>query len=136
MSLRQLTAGALLVSMAGCTTVRPVASPRDFLNTRQPARIWVTADTPDEQEIDSPKVLADTVFGFDFRGQSMTMPIASIKQLRAKQIHTGRTVAFVLAVVAGGAGAIAAFQGIKGDAPPVEETEDARPRFPLFRFSW
>jgi len=121
--------------MAGCTTVRPVSSPRDFLNSRTPGRIWVTAEQPSEYEIDSPKVLADTVFGFDAKGESITLPIATIKQLRASQIHKGRTAAVVLVVLVGGAAAISAFQGLKGDSEP-EITEDARPRFQLLRFHW
>ncbi len=134
MSLRQFTASVLLVTMAGCTTVRPVSSPRDFMNSRQPGRIWVTADTPTEYEIDSPKVLADTIFGFDAKGESVTVPIASIKQLRATQIHKGRTAGVVLLVIGGGALAIAAFQGLKGDSDP-EITEDFRPLLRL-RFPW
>jgi hypothetical protein len=136
MSLRQFTAGVLMITFTGCTTVRPVASPRDFLNSRQPGRIWVTADSPTEQEIDSPKVLADTVFGFATSGEPITMPIASIKELRASQIHTARTAGIVVLVLAGGAAAISAFQGLKGDSEP-EITEDARPLFkiaiPLFK---
>jgi len=119
--------------MAGCTTVRPVASPRDFLNARQPGRIWVSGAAPGEMEISSPKVLADTVFGFDQKGEAITLPIASITQLRASQVHVARTVGLSLLFVAGAAVAIASFQGISGgsEEPP---TDDARPRLPLLRF--
>jgi hypothetical protein len=130
MSLRRITAGVLIIAVAGCTTVRPVASPRDFLNSRQPGRIWVTGVTPNEIEVGSPKVLADTVFGFDQTGEPITLPIASITQLRASQVHVARTTALSLVFLAGAAVAISTFQGIKGDADP-DIPDDARPRFQL-----
>jgi hypothetical protein len=134
MSLRQFTAGVLLVSTAACTTVRPVASPRDFLNSKTPGKIWVTADKPAEYAIESPKVLADTIFGFALNGDAVTLPVSDIKQLRASQVNKVRTASVVLLVLAGGVAAIASFQGLKGDSEP-EITEDARPRFE-FRFRW
>jgi hypothetical protein len=85
-------------------------------------------------EISSPKVLADTVFGFDQKGEAITLPIASITQLRASQVHVARTVGLSLLFVAGAAVAIAAFQGISGTGEPEPPTDDARPRLPLLRF--
>ena len=131
MSLRQFTAGLLLIASTGCMTARPVASPRDFLNQRQPGRIWVTGEGADDMTIESPRVLSDTIFGFDFNGKAMTYPIASIKELRANQLHKGRTAGLVALVVVGGVAAIAAFQGLTGDAD-MEIVEDFRP---LLRFS-
>jgi hypothetical protein len=111
-------------------TARPVASPRDFLNQRQPGKIWVTGDGSDEITIESPRVLSDTIFGFA-DGKAMTYPIASIKQLRAEQIHKGRTAGLVALVLIGGVAAISAFQGLSGDAE-MEIVEDFRP---LLKFS-
>jgi hypothetical protein len=127
MSFRRMTAGLLLVTCSGCMTARPVASPRDYLNRRTPGRIWVTGEgSSNEITIDSPRILSDTIFGFGFNGEAMTYPIASIKQLRANQLHVGRTAGMVALVAIGGAAAIAAFQGISGDAPP-DSVEDFRP---------
>lgn len=133
MSLRQFTAGLLLIACTGCMTARPVQSPRDFLNQKQPGKIWVTGDGSEEITIESPRVLSDTIFGF-LNGQAMTYPIASIKQLRAEQLHKGRTAGLVALVVVGGVAAIAAFQGLSGDSEP-EITEDFRPLL-KFRFPW
>jgi len=137
MSLRQFTAGLLLITCTGCMTARPVASPRDFLNQRQPGRIWVTGDGSSEATkaseitIDSPRILSDTIFGFGFNGEAMTYPISSIKQLRANQINKGRTALLVAGVLVGGVAAISAFQGLKGDSE-MEIVEDFRP---LLKFS-
>ena len=130
MLLRQFTAGLLLIACTGCMVTRPVASPRDFLNQRQPGRIWVTGEGSSETLIESPRVLSDTIFGFGFNGQAMTYPISSIKELRAPQLHKGRTAGMVALVAIGGALAISAFQGLSGDAEQ-EIVEDFRP---LFKF--
>jgi hypothetical protein len=130
MSLRRITSAVLIITIAGCTTVRPVASPRDFLNSRQPGRVWVSGVAPSEIEVSSPKVLADTVFGFDQKGEAITLPIASITQLRASRVHVGRTAALSLLFLAGAAVAIATFQGISGEGDP-DIPEDARPRLQL-----
>jgi hypothetical protein len=135
MSLRQFTAGLLVITCTGCMTARPVSSPRDFLNTRQPGRIWVTGEgAGSELTIDSPRVLSDTIFGFGWNGEAMTYPIASIKQLRAKQLHVGRTAGLVAIVVVGSVAAVAAFQGLSGDSEP-EITEDFRPLLKI-RIPW
>ena len=130
MSLKQFTAGLLLIACTGCMTARPVESPRDFLNHRQPGKIWVTGDGSDEVTIESPRVLSDTIFGF-VDGKATTYPIASIKQLRAEQLHKGRTAGLVGLVLVGGVVAISAFQGLSGDAE-MEIVEDFRP---LLKFS-
>jgi hypothetical protein len=134
MSLRQFTAGLLLISCTGCVTARPVASPRDFLNQRQPGRIWVTGESASEVTIDSPRVLSDTIFGFGFNGEAMTYPIAEIKVLRANQLHKGRTAGLVAAILVGSVAAVAAFQGLTGDSE-MEITEDFRPLLKL-RVPW
>jgi hypothetical protein len=115
-------------------TARPVASPRDYLNQRQPGRIWVTGESASEVTIDSPRVLSDTIFGFGFNGEAMTYPIASIKVLRANQLHVGRTAGLVAVVLVGSVAAIAAFQGLSGDAE-IDPTEDFRPLL-KFRIPW
>ena len=136
MLLKRVTAGILLITCTGCMTVRSVTSPRDFLNTNQPGRIWVTtSQTAASTEIDSPRVLTDTVFGFDIKGEQVVYPIAEIKELRAKQLNVAKSAVMVGLFTAAGVAAIAAFQGLKGDAPTVEETEDFRARsfVPLFQ---
>ena len=127
MLLRQVTALVLIFTCIGCTTVRRVESPREYLNARTPGKMWVSSgDNSEFTEIQSPRVLTDTIFGFTPGGQPIVYPIAEIRELRTKQLSMGRTMGLVGVFAVGSVVAIAVMQGLQGDAPSVEETEDFR----------
>jgi hypothetical protein len=132
MLLRQATALVLIFTCIGCTTVRRVESPREFLNARTPGKMWVSSGDSELTEIQSPRVLTDTIFGFTPGGQPIVYPIAQIRELRTKQLHLPRTLGLVGLFLVGSAAMIAIWQGPEGDAPSVEETEDfRRPRLQI-----
>jgi hypothetical protein len=135
MLVRRATALVLLITSTACTTVRRVESPREFLNTRTPAKIWVSTGDSELTEVQSPRILADTIFGFSAAAQPVVFPIAAIRELRTKQISSGRTAGLIGLLVVGSIASIAIWQGVQGDAPSVEETEDFRPRFKI-RIGW
>jgi hypothetical protein len=47
-------------------------------------------------EMAAPKLLADTVYGFNAEGDEVTIPVNSVQTLFAKQISVGRTALVVL----------------------------------------
>jgi hypothetical protein len=85
----------------------------------------VTRNDGSNVTILSPRVLDDTIFGFNQGGQQFVLPLSDAKEIRRRELSIGRT---------GGLGALA-FVGMivtaklllgKGEAPPVGEiTEDA-----------
>jgi hypothetical protein len=99
---RRGVALVLLVMMTACSTMQPVAQPRDFLLTRQPAVIWLSKSSDQTMvAVDAPKLLGDSIVGF-VEGDYVEIPIKDVKSMQARQYSRSRTTAFLL-----GAGALA-----------------------------
>jgi hypothetical protein len=109
--LRPLSVAAVAV-VAGCHTFGPVASPHDFLTTKQPAKVWVTGPDGSVAVFEGPKLVGDTLAGF-VRGEYREVPLAEVKSVSARQSAPGRTrtaiivgsvatVGFMLLVATGG----------------------------------
>jgi hypothetical protein len=107
-----LPPAALVAMVAACHTFGPVASPSDFVATRQPQRVWVTETDGSVQIFEGPKLLGDTLAGF-VKGEYREVPLADVKQVAARQPAPGRTrtaiivggvatVSFMLLVATGG----------------------------------
>jgi hypothetical protein len=131
MRLRSVTLFAVLATQAGCATMRPVNEPATFLAGRSPGVIVVVSNDGKATEIAAPKLVADTVYGFNAEGDEVTIPVSTVQQLIAKQVHVGRTV--LLGIAAAGATALlaTAVLGLGSDTPPdpIEgEPEDLRSR--------
>jgi hypothetical protein len=93
--LRRLVGKAVLpvlgaAAIAACHTFGPIASPRDFLASKQPARIWVTETDGSVAVFEGPKLVGDTLAGF-VRGEYQELPLSNVKQIAARQSAPRRT---------------------------------------------
>lgn len=98
MNMRWVTPMILLTTTA-CSSMRPVSSPKSFLAGKSPGVIVVISNDGKATEMATPKLLADTVFGFNAEGDEVTIPVNTVQTLYAKQINPFKTAL----VVAGGA---------------------------------
>ena len=105
MRMKRALVGVLLAAQAGCTTVHVVQSPSTELAAVRPARVFVTKADGSMVTIVSPKVIDDTIFGFEPTGQQTTLAVRDAKTVEVKQLAVGKTIG--LAGV-GFAGAVAA----------------------------
>ncbi|HEY0808713.1 MAG TPA: hypothetical protein VGD49_01080 [Longimicrobiales bacterium] len=130
MKTKLLTPLVLLMS-AGCSTMRPVESPSAFLVGKSPGVVVVIAQDGRATEIASPKLLADTVYGFNAEGDEVTVAVGSVQTMFAKQINVPRT------ALLGAAAAVATYflaTAVFGSGedpmipPPEGEPEDFRSR--------
>jgi hypothetical protein len=118
---RGLFAGVLLVLQVGCRTLQPVSEPRAYVESRNPSFVVITRTDGTRVSVESPRVFQDTIFGYSPGGE-VSVPLAQIGELKARQVHSGRTILF-----AGGMAAvvlalsIAAFGTGPSEPPPEEE---------------
>jgi hypothetical protein len=102
---RQTTSLLILVTVTACSTMQPVAQPREFMQARKPGTIWVTRqETASMVELNAPQMVGDSLVGF-VEGEYVEIPFNQVRSIQAKQYSRGRTMAFILgisAVVVGG----------------------------------
>src|SRR5687767_658936 len=96
---RKLAISLVILSL-GCTTVRPVEAPVPFLAMHRPSAVLVTGPDGNEFELAGPRLQSDSIIGL-FENEPFKIPLIDIKQLRAKQVDSKRTVMFVGAVAIG-----------------------------------
>ena len=122
--IKKLVALALLLTMTACTSMQPVAQPREFVATRQPAVVWLSKATePNMFVLDSPKLVGDSIVGF-IEGEYAEIPIMQIRSMQAKQYSRGRTTAFALGTAAVALGAFLLISGGHGAAPDMDGEDD------------
>ena len=104
-SFRQATSLLILVTVTACSTMQPVAQPREFMQLRKPGTVWVTRQaTPAMVELNAPQMVGDSLVGF-IEGEYVEIPFNQVQSIQAKQYSRGRTLGFILgvsAVVVGG----------------------------------
>jgi hypothetical protein len=93
---------ALLLGATACTHVGTVTDPRGFMATSTASDVWVTGPDNQTVEIVHAKVTNDTLHGFTVATGFYEIPMADVRQMRARVPAPGRT---ALAV---GAGVVAA----------------------------
>lgn len=97
---RVLIASLLLVN--GCTSIRPVTSPADFLTRHNPDRVRVVTNG-EVLVFSSPFLRRDTVYGFnEIDREDARLPLSALQHMEARQVDRTRTVLLV-----GGAAAVA-----------------------------
>jgi hypothetical protein len=125
--LRRGVAGVLLLTqVAACTKMQTLERPGPYVESRRPVRLWVTLANGPEMVIESPRVIADTVFGFNIAGAPVTLPLADLETVRARELNIGPTIGLGLlglAVLVGVATLVTG--GIDRNNGMTEETEDA-----------
>jgi hypothetical protein len=103
---RQTTSLLILVTVTACSTMQPVAQPREFMQARKPGTIWVTRQsTPAMVELNAPQMVGDSLVGF-VEGEYVEIPFNQVQTIQAKQYSRGRTMAFILGVSAVVVGAL------------------------------
>ena len=114
----------LLLTMTACTSMQPVAQPREFMATRQPSVVWVSkASEPNMFALDAPKLVGDSIVGF-IEGEYTEIAIPQIRAMQARQYSRGRTVAFALGTAAAAIGAFLLIQGGHGATPDQDGEDD------------
>jgi hypothetical protein len=102
---RRLFAGALLLSQAACMTVQNVTPPVKYIEANGPDQVWITTSNGTQSLVYRPKIFSDSIFGFDAKGQQLTLPVEIVQAARVKTLDRGKTfmAGGAFAAVAGGA---------------------------------
>ena len=61
--LRKMVAAVLLISMTACTTIGPVANPREFIPVKRPREIWLTQNDGTVLLMYTPRLMGDSILG-------------------------------------------------------------------------
>jgi hypothetical protein len=78
------------------------ARPGEYLRGQQPTYVWLTLNDGTDLVVAGPRVISDTVFGWDETGtENITIAVADIKEVRARKVSTVRTAMIPAAVLAG-----------------------------------
>ncbi len=99
---RRAVCSALIVSLTGCTTLRPVAAPQQFIPVEQPTQIWLTRPDSTKLLIEGPRFVNDTLVGF-VRGEYREFAPGDLREVRVRQPAPRRTAFLVGTAVALGA---------------------------------
>ena len=103
-----LTAAGLAAVSSGCYTVKPVTF--ESFGGARVKQVWVTRSDNTQVLIRNADISGDELRGY-IDGQYKQLPAADLKEIRVRQLHTGRTLALVL----GGAAAMTAvFVAVSG----------------------
>jgi hypothetical protein len=105
----------LTACLAGCYVTAGVGYPAEFIDTHNPARIWVTETNGSVITVDNPQMHRDTLAGF-VAGAFRELPIDSVKFVRARLLDAGRTAILVGAGALGAAAVVVSLTGGKGNA--------------------
>lgn len=121
--LRRLVVSALLPLIGACSAFVSVASPREYLSTKQPERVWVTRTDGAVVVVNGPQVFGDSLVGF-VNGEYAEMPLGQVRQLLARQPARGRTALLITASAAVAAGLIYIFRAVGPSTftPPEDES--------------
>jgi hypothetical protein len=120
--IRRLLSSALFAATLGCTTLRPVARPQEFIPSRRPDRIWVTRADNSKIVLDGPRLLGDTLVGW-FRGDYQEILLLETRMITVRQ-PAGRRTALLVGTLAVVGVALIAVLASSGDLPYMPTPED------------
>lgn len=104
MWVHRTTAALLLVTTAGCYSVRRVAQPGDFIETRHPENVWVAAENGEVFRLSGPEVRGDSVVGtVNGTSEQMALDLSGSHEVFARQKDPLKTAGLIagLGAVAG-----------------------------------
>lgn len=104
--MQRAVCAVLVVPLTACSTLKPVATPQQFIPTAQPARIWVTRADNSTLLLEAPRLLGDTLVGF-VGGRYQEMLLPQVRWMGVRQPAPRRTTVLVAGLVLVGAGLIA-----------------------------
>jgi len=113
----------MLVLVTACSTMQPVAQPRDFIQTRQPAVVWLSHDQQAMISMDAPRLVGDSVVGF-VEGEYTEIALSRITGMQAKQYSRSRTTGFILGLVGLTAAVVLTVTGGHGANPEMDGEDD------------
>jgi hypothetical protein len=116
--LRKIVAAILMTTMTACTTVGPVANPREFIPIKRPREVWLTRNDGTVLLMYRPTLQGDSISGV-VRGEGeRRIARNDIQQITAAVPAPDKT---RLAVIVGGV----AFLGLLGAALAIASTTPA-----------
>ena len=99
-SFKRSVAAVLLLMMAACSSMQPVAQPRAFLESNRPAVVWLSKSSEQTMvALSAPQLVGDSVVGF-VEGEYSEIALSQIRSMQARQYSRGRTTAFVVGAAA------------------------------------
>jgi hypothetical protein len=120
--IRRLVSPVLLAATVGCTTLRPVARPQEFIPSRRPERIWVTRADNSKIVLDGPRLLGDTLVGW-FRGNYQEILLPETRWITVREPAPRRTLLLAASFAGVGAGVLYMLAG-SGPSGSGSQTED------------
>lgn len=120
---RRAIALPMLVMVTACSTMQPVARPREFMQARQPSIVWVDHAGQQMVSIEGPQLMGDSIVGF-IEGEYTEIPMSQIRSMQAKQYSRSRTTAFLAGMVAVAAAAIFLVSGGTGSTSDQIDEDD------------
>jgi hypothetical protein len=122
-------AAILLITQAGCMTMRVVDSPSTYVEARAPGEVLITRSDGRQIPLESPKIVSDTVFGFSMiSGDETAIPVVDIRQMKARQLSPFRTALFaggMAAVTIGLAMMVLGSPDYQGEPEPDDDGDNA-----------
>ena len=99
-SFRRTVSLLILVTVTGCSTMQPVARPREYFQGRKPKTVWITKESANTMiAVTAPQLVGDSLVGF-IEGEYVEIPMGEVQGIQAKQYARGRTVGFILGMTA------------------------------------
>ncbi|MBI4502547.1 MAG: hypothetical protein HY700_15480 [Gemmatimonadetes bacterium] len=124
---------ASVVTLGACHTgPRPVGySPALYLHQNQPKKIVVTLKDGTQQTVVSPRVMADTVFGWNETGsEDLVIAVSDMKEVAAPKLAVVRTALIPAVFIAAGVMVFTVVKNASGSEPnlcPEGECDDPVP---------
>lgn len=120
-----ILAAVLLLPIAGCTTLRPISAPDQYIAQSSPERVYVLRGDNSMSVIDEPAVVGSQLTG-RFAGTVVQaeVPLSDVSEVRVRQSAPAKT-----ALLAGGIGVgvgMIVFLATRSDL------DDRRPQCPQF----
>ena len=119
MSLKKIVSAMLLASMSSaCMTLRPVASPAQFIPKANPPLVYVMYNDNSIVPVVQPKVSGDTLLGtWAGLSEPVAIPFRDIQLVQAKQPARGRTRLLIAGLAALTAASVYTVLKVTGNAP-------------------
>jgi hypothetical protein len=100
--LRAIALASTIAPLSACFTMRPVATPQEFIPSARPDRIWVTRADNSRLVIEGPRLLGDTLVGW-VRGQYQEILLPQTRWMSVRQPAPRRTALLVAGATVVGA---------------------------------
>jgi hypothetical protein len=101
--MRPAVCAVLIASLAGCSTLRPVTTPQEFIPAARPDRIWVTRADNSKLMMEGPRLLGDTLVGW-VAGRYQEILLPETRFMSVRQPAPKRTAFLIAGGVIVGAG--------------------------------